>query len=550
MSAFGRLFPGWAAKRATARVRTEVAGLQLSQLKLMASTYKAGGSDRGFGDFRPSTTSADSALIPDARTINARARALVRDDFAGASIVDGYARHVVGIGVTPSSNARDPETGKETPTFETFNRTIDRLFFQWAHDKTLCDIERRMTWNGLCRVVVNDLTTVGQAFGIRVLTKRRRGQVPLAIQMFETEQLNTMLTRNPDTGNEVRGGIEIDSVGAAAAYWVHLANHPVERWSPTSARIEAERVMHVMRPRRVRQTHGESRLVSVIRDIIMLMGYKEAEAFAKKIEACMGVQIRIDPNAAAVGGAGGVTQINPGVNKASGDATVDANGNVVVNMKPGMTPDVSGLGRYLEMLNPQRPGAQYEPYVSVQAKQIAAGAGWDYNTMVRDYTKGTYSGNRQGKLELDSECDSIQVDQIVDGWGRPIRQHYKTVAVLMGLVEAPGFFDEPEMTLAYLEDSWQGPPKPWVSPKDQAKATESRMDYGSSSLRNQANELGGRWQDWIDQRAEEQAYAAARGVKLPWMDGGGSGNGNGQADEADEDNQDRRDAEELAHVSA
>jgi lambda family phage portal protein len=517
--------PVWAARRAQARLELQAAGVRsemISQLHPQGHYLDAARRDRTSADWPQTAVSADGGIIGDLSLANARSRAAVWNDWAARSGVGVYRRHVVGIGITPRSAARDPESGEETAPFERFNRRIDALYDWWAHRPWLCDYERTKNLCEIDGLAVSDFAQVGEAFCIHSFTPVPN-MVGMQIQMFEVEQLDWTLTRNADNGKEIRGGIEIDRSGVAVAFWLFTDQHPLDGnfWAGRgrggtggSVRISADRVYHVIRQERVRQTHGVGQFAAVLEDVYQLKGYKQAEAVGKRLDACIGLKKRYESWYQGDGtGYPGL-----GVTQPSGRSTTDARGNAKVRFEPGMIAD-PGPGMYYESHVSNRPGAQYEQYVSRQTDQIAAGAGVDAAHLTRNFNQGTYTSQRQGALELDREMDPIQTNLIIDQWARPRREAFKLYAVLQGLVEAPGMFDDPWLTMAYLSEDWSGPPKPWVDPRNQAQATQIALEAGLTDLRREKNILGGDWREAIDQRASEQARAQAKGVKLSWLSG-------------------------------
>ncbi len=553
-SAIAAVAPQWAARRAQARLALAAATARATALQQLAAAgglhpesryFDASRQDRTSKDWGKIDTSADGSILGEMTLANARARAAVVNDWAARGIVSAFRRHVVGIGITPRSAARDPETGEETEAFAAFNKRIDWLYYRWARRPELCDTERRKNIPEIDGLAVSELWTVGQALCVLNFTPRR-GQVGLHVQMFEPEQLDGLLTKNDDTGYEIRNGIEIDEAGAAVAYWVHTGKHPAEAYGSSAERIPARRVLHVMRQERVRQTHGWTQLCAALEDIYQLKGYKQAEAVAKRIEACIGLRLRHEQ---WYSGEGEATMPGLGAAPPTGGSSTDARGNTKARLEPGMILD-AGPGRYWDSLAPQRPGAQYEQYTDRQVQQIAAAAGSDSAHVQRNFAKGNFSSQRQGALEHRRETDPVQMNLLVDLWARPRRERFKVLAVLQGLVEAPGFFEDPILMAAYLEDDWQGPPVPWVDPKNQATATDQALRDGLTTLRSQANLLGGDWRELIDQRAREAEYARRRGVSLSWISGAAEAPGETEEEDAAEerDTEEQRDEEELVHA--
>lgn len=497
--ALATIAPTWARRRAEARLRLELAD---QRREILAATYAAAERNRLAADWRAPVNSADQAIIPDSPTLNARARLAAANDWAAAAVIDGYRRHVVGIGISPRANARDPTTGA---LLDDFNRAADRLFYRWAGRAAWCDIERRKSWWEIQGLAIAEWATVGQSFTLRNY-RRRREMVGLVLQMLEPEQLDLTRTyKNAQTGNEIRGGIEVDAYGAAVAYYFYTAGHPLELYTrESSERVPAERVMHLMRQSRPRQTYGVSRLAPVLRKLRHLQMYDEYQLVAARLEACIGAVIEQDVQLAA----------SPalGVKPPAGKAATDAAGNDLLEFVPGMFPRLSP-GEKVNWHHPVRPGQLYDPFVKAQLNHVAAGAGLDYPTVARDFTGATFSGQRQGMLERNAETDPLQA-LLIDALCQPTWEEFIALAVAEGRLAAPGFLEDPEMAAVYLQAEWQAPPKPWIDPQKQAMAAEIALRNGLATRRTYLNELGADWRETIAQLADEEAAARERGVQI------------------------------------
>lgn len=109
-------------------------------------------------------------------------------------------------------------------------------------------------------------------------------------------------------------------------------------------------------------------------------------------------------------------------------------------------------------------------------------------------------------------------------------------------------FDDEWLMMAYLDEDWAGPPKPWVDPRNQAQATEIALKNGLTDLRHEKNILGGSdYREAIRERGDESELCAEEGVTLPWL-GGAASTSSGQADSGqaadDDEDPDRRDRQE------
>lgn len=499
--AISAVSPKWAARRAEQRFKLEV----IETNRAIASHFAAAERTRLTADWPSTPRSADGSIVPDLATLNARARNAVDNDWAASSVAQAYRRHIVGIGITARSNARDPETEQ---LLDEFNRKADRLWNRWARKARYCDIERKKSLVEITGLAVNEFIAVGQAFAAWSY-ERRPETVGLKIQLFEPEQLALELLQ-AENGNWIRNGIEIDAFGAPVAYWVYLNDHPLDgfgrRYKPT--RIPADRVFHLMRQNRIRQTHGVTRLAPVLHKLRHLERFDEYNLVAARLQACASTWIKTNDNAE-----------DPtlwGMKGDDSDTGTDANGNRQLNMEPGAV-NILRKGEEPLFYAPKSPGEFYDPFTRRQLHQIAAGAGLDYPTVSRDFSGNTFSGQRQGMLERDDETDPLQL-LVIDQLLRPIRDIFMMIAILEGRLPAPNFFSDSQWAEEYLEAEWQGPPKEWIDPANQATAAEKEVKLGVNTRRRILNMRCMDWRETIQQLGDEERLADQIGVNI-----GGSG---------------------------
>ena len=518
--------PGWGIRRARKR-------MQLNHLEFMAG-YAAAEQNRLTKDYKDDALSADQAIVDHTPRLNSRARAAVMNNWAGASIVSAYRRHVVGTGITSRAAARHPDTGAP---FDEFNRAIDRLWDRWCRDREQVDVEGRKTFLEIQTLGIGEFATVGQCFLVWSFTPRI-DTVGLQLQVFETEQLdwNMFATRPTAGGNEIKGGIEVDRVGRPVAYHFHTGKHPLEGFESDSVRIPAERVRHLYRQERPRQTHGVTKLAPVLLKMHHLANYDLNQVVRARLEACIGAVIEQSGD-----GSGGPTGVAPPTDDT--DHPTDARGNRRLRFEPGMMP-VLAPGEEIKFNTPTGPGGVYQAFTEQQLVEIAAGADLDYPTMARDFRKGTFSNQRQGLIERNTATDPIQ-RLLIDVWCRPIREWFTTLAILENRVPAPGFLTDPALAAAYLETTHQGPAKPWIDPLKQAQAAAVALATRLTTRRDLTNELGTSETEVLRQIADEEALAAELGVSLPESSGNATPTAPPPSPDEDTDQDDKDDADEA-----
>lgn len=506
--------------------------------QMVAGGYSGAQRDRLTQSWHTPSLSADQLLRYDHRILTDRARALIRDDSIADSIAQAHRRNLANI--TPKAAAYDPKTRKP---LKEFNRALDELWDHWAHRAKFVDIERTKTFVEMQGLAAEEFCAAGQAMAIH--SYEPRADVPgLVLQMIEPEQIardRDNFVRRTEGENEIRNGIEIDAYGAPVAYWIHRQRHPLEGWTMEVERIPADRVIRMIRQRRVRQTIGVTRLASGIRKLLDLGKYDEAELIAAWMEACIGFIDEGDDADESLGfdGGDGDTEVEGGESTGGTGASQKKKKPSEIEMSPGYI----ARGKY-KPFQPQHPGKQYSAFVDTQLRRIAVGTGFAFSTISGDFTKGSYAAQRQEVNAEEKEVEPLQELVVDTGIGQPVWDLFTTYAVLENRlpVDAGDFFANPR---AYLRANWQPPARPPIDMAREAAAQKIAIDYRLTNRRDLQNRTGGHWLENFDQIEVERNEAEARGITLPEDALGGpaasprepkvrgTGNGSGRADVGD-----------------
>lgn len=499
------LAPGWAQRRVVSRLRYKFAAQVLS-------SYAAADKGRRNKDWRASNASADQAIIPDNATLNGRARQLVRDSWVGKSAVRAARRNVVGRGIIPVPCAKDAAGNELTA----LNAGAEDLFWRWASNKNVCDVERRQTFWRKQRLCVSERLTVGQHFIVWNYVPNP-DNVGLRLQSFEPEQLDQTLLKYEPTGNEVRGGIEVEpGTGAAVAYHFYTRNPndygtafpQMTRGRFVSVRYPAERVWHYFDQERVLQCQGVTDFAPTLQRIRDFHRRDEAEMWAAIMEACIGLTVE----QAVPTGPG----IAPGMApRAAGDPGQTAGGMPTFDFVPGMV--FRALpGEKVTPFTPSRPGGNFEPHAVMNLRGIAAAIGMGYEQISRDFSKGTYSSQRQGMLEDNKEFQTEQ-DDLIDTVIAPCFELWYRLAVMEGRflqygLSIESFFAEPHR---YAEAEYVPPPMPWIDPEKEVNAQKEAIRWRLKTRKSLIAADGGRLRRTFEQIADEKDLAKELNLTLP-----------------------------------
>lgn len=450
-------------RRAKARFEAQQLRAASKAQKAMLATYAAAEKGRRNRDWNAKPGSADLAILPDLLTLSARARQMVRDNCYAASAVKAFVRNVIGCGIIPIPQARDANGA----SLDEINRTLMQDFWTWACDAQTCDVERKQTFWQKQALNEAERATVGSGLVSWHYRPHLRANgkidlskpVGLALQSIEVEQLDDTMRSytDPITGEvrEVRGGVEVDQYGAAVAYHLYTRNPNdyLHLFRARSFRLPANRVFHVFRQDRVGQTLGVSDLVSVLQDLRDLSRYKEAMLWRAIMEACIGVLIKQQTP-----GTGQFNLLPP-----SGAATTPS-GLPTVDFVPGMVGKL-GPGEEVEPFIPQAPGNQYEPFTRQTLRGVGAGSGLSFGQVSRDFTQGTYSGQRQEMLEDRKEFEPLQ-ELHAHKFVLPVYRLWVGLYIAEGRLRIDGDISR------YTAAEYVAPPPTWIDPKAEMDALE------------------------------------------------------------------------------
>ena len=483
-SVVGVFSPKWAAKRIHAR----------RVLDQMQRGYDAARSDRMTANWSTQNRSPDLEMQGDADTTRARVRDLIRNNAYAKGIQRALIRNVVGTGIKPQ-----PLTDNEQ-----FNRTCEEL---WERFNEEADATGRLSFYEMQQLAYSEALEAGEILINHVDLSADRGRVlPLAVELVDCDRIagDQYFPRgfNNETGNDVRRGVETDAVGRTVAYWLYNT-HPndLNTYTARPERVAADSFVHLFKQSRVGQTRGISSFAPIVQWIKSLGFYTENELQASAVASCFTAVIKtID------GPAGG------SLGDAIDDDNTDTDSNRFEYMQPGMVARLFP-GEEVETVNPSRPNADADAWISLMQRSMGTGMGVSYERVARDYSRTNFSSNRASDLEDRRE---FRIDQrwLISRWLRPTWERFVTTAVLEG---KPGFPSESEFIAnyeAWTKHEWQPPGWEWVDPERQAKAALISLNAGLTSHTDELSIQGKSFDSVVKQRVRDQQKLAEAGIEV------------------------------------
>ena len=451
--------------------------------KLRRRSYDAAKLDRTNSNWLTANRSPDLELQSDAATIRARARDLCRNNAYARAVVNALTRNVVGSGILPQSRIEGADE---------LNREAETLFSRWQRR---ADITGHLTFFELQRLVYKEVIEAGECLVHFTAQDDRSRPVSLALELIDADRLaedaQSGRPMNPDSGNEIRRGVEVNQLGQPVAYWIY-DSHPNDLntiWA-TPVRRPATEFIHLFKLDRIGQTRGVSLFAPLVAWLKNLHYYMDNELQASAVASCFTAAIKTMAGPAD----GGL------LDTIDSDSS-DTDGNTLEYLQPGMIARLMP-GEEIEAINPGRPNSQAEPWIMLMLRSLAVGGGLSYERMARDYTQTNYSSARSSDLEDRKEFRADQA-WLIAHLCEPVWQRFIESAVNEGklsidaqtLIEA---YDD------YTRHTWQCPGWEWVDPTKEVEASAVALENNLTTL---SDELGARGRDLLEtleQRAKEK----------------------------------------------
>lgn len=358
----GRIAPAWALRRAQARA------LLMTRLAFDAATIRP--TNYGWTAPSGSMNAETKAGLPQVRV---NARDLVQNNPYARRVVDLWTAHIIGTGI----HARPQGVDKAV---------ADKLIAAWDAwaGSTNCDYAGESTWAELQALAVRTLATSGEVL-IRMYLGDEKDALPLRLQVLEPDYLDTShdtTTAVKPTGKLEIQGIEYDSIGRRAAYWLYPLHPGDYGAAQTSVRVPAKEVLHILLRDRPGQARGVPWLAPVVLTLKDLGDYREALLARAKTEACLGVFIQTAE-----------VSINNLTAKAGSITTPDE----FPTFRPGMVGRLAP-GEEPKFLEPTA-GGGHAGFERAALSAVAIGTGLTYAQVAGDLTGANYSSLRAGNID-------------------------------------------------------------------------------------------------------------------------------------------------------
>lgn len=432
-------------------------------------------------------------------TLRQRGRLLYMGNPVAAAAVKTHRTNTVGLGLKPNPRPDAAFLGMTPEAASEWSERAKREFSLWANRETSCDAAGVNNFYEMQQMLLTSWLATGDAFAL-VQRERRTWREPYALRLnaLEGDRVATpagagalpgaALTngRNPDNGNRIYDGVEIDAGGKIRAYWVRNT-HPFE-WTDEATefkRVEAvgrrtglPNVIHVMNTERPGQYRGVSYLAPAIIPLLQLNRYTEAELTAAIIGSFLTAFVTTDASAAEV------PFDSPAPQEDAGDRYDPTD----YGMGPGMM-NVMNPGEDIKQISPTHPTAGYDRFADTICAQIGASLEIPKEILLKQFT-ASYSASRGALLEAWKAFRTYRT-WFVNDFCAAVYELWMDEAVTIGRLPAPGFFGDPVVREAWLGAEWIGPSPGQLDPVREVEAEILACQNGFSTHADSALRLNG-----------------------------------------------------------
>lgn len=478
---------------------------------------------RALKGFKASSGSAREDIDFNNYTMRQRARMLYMAAPLATSAIKTNRTNVIGPGLMLKPKIDYKRLGISETQAAEWQRKTEKEFALWAEDPRACDAMGLNDFYELQQVAATAWWLSGDAF---VLLKGGASDqwhpYDLCLHVIEADRVATpsncrgvmqVITEgtNPDNGNDIHDGVEVDKNGRVVAYHVR-STYPYEltKKEVTWTRIEAygkktgtPNVLQLMDTERPEQYRGVSILAPVIEPLLQLRRYTETELTAAMIESCFAGFIKTTAP---------TDEMPFNEDKPEGEETEEATSSDPneFNYGPGGF-NVLKPGEDVTFVDPKRPSSGFQSFARSVAEFIGAALEIPADLLMKAFNS-SYSASRAALLEA-WKMFKMRRRWFVKDFCQPVYCAWLAEAVALGRISAPGFFMDPAIRKAYSGCEWTGPSQGQLDPVKEVTAEIKAIEHGLSTHEQSTARLnGGDWNNNVTTlKSENEALRQATG---------------------------------------
>lgn len=498
--------PKWGVGRLQSRIQAAHAANVLPRI---GHTWKGARSDApSLKKFNARGGSPRSDLEPEQGTLRARSRALVKNSPLASSASNTACTHVVGTGLRLQSQIDADVVGLTPEQAAEKQGEFERF---WRYQQKRLDFESSEPFSVLQAIAFRGTFESGDILAVRRRDPRPGDLIGLKVQLIEADRVSTPRDKLHD--DHVQMGVRTDPrTGRPVSYFVsdrHPGDTRVRRHIDDWAEVPADSASGMplarllLEKRRAGQLRGIPSLAPVIKPLRDIAALTDSELDASIVQSIFTVfvktEVATDPSGLPLAPEGTSEQDTPD----EGEGEIMLGTGTIADLAPGES---------IDLAKPERPNDMFEPFFHAIVEQIGASIEIPFEVLLHRY-QSSYSAARAALLDAWKFFRSRRM-WLAAGFCQMVYEWALTEAAATGVLEIPGFFDDPILRDAWLNSEWIGDSPGQINPKDESEAAEKRIEIGISNRTIETAQIMGRdWEDVHRRSVEEKDMRVQDGMQ-------------------------------------
>ena len=491
--------------------RQELAGDILNAVKTAsASGYRYHGASQTKNSLIGWITgggSAEDDIDRQGSLLRVRSRDLYTGGGLGRGAPNTMVTSVVGWGIRPKPKIDYEALGISEEAAVEWQKAALRVFNMWAKTR-MCDATRQHTFWEMQELAFRSELVSGDVLALFGMKPNPRNPFQTTLRLIEADRLCTpegqageSEAKNTDGGGRIVDGVEMNKDGEIIRY--HIATyHPLQEEVPDEITWEAidaygkdtgmPNILHLMTAERPEQHRGVPFIAGMIEQIKQLDRYMDAELAASIVAAMLTVFITSD--ATDDDGYDGINDSIAEEDKVTDDSLhVELGNGNVYELPPG---------KQVQKIGDNRAPTAFDSYTSQIITMVGSSCEIPYDVLMHRYNSNFTAANA-ARLDFWRVVTRYR-ERFIQGFNQPVYEAVLAEAIALGLIDAPGFFDDPMIHDAWCGCQWVGSSRGHVQPVHEATAAKTRMEMGITTGEQEAMEYGGTdYMENIVQRGRE-----------------------------------------------
>ena len=456
--------------------------------------------------FLVSEGSADNDLFADREKLVLRSRNLFQNNTFSAALVNSIDVNVVGNGIHARPIPDFELLGLDQEKVENWSRIVQKHFDLWA-DNASMDVEGKNDFYQMQDLAVKIQSVCGEVFALPQFDSSNPYGV--AVKTLESDRCRTPFGRVES--ERFCMGIETERQGKVSAY--HFTVRPPFGVNDYNSIYETVRiaafdplggrnVIHSFVCDRSDQRRGVPMMAKMILQLKQLERYQDSELMAAVVASMFTVLIQNkDENS------------EPLIGNVAPEEQVAAGERDTVELAPGGIVRLNGV-QDIKFANASRPNAQYSPFVDYIQRGAAAAVGCS-SEQVMHYFNSSYNAVRAALQEGRKSYEKMKYN-FVASFCQPIYEKWLTSCIVRGIINAPGYFDDPIKHLLWSSCRWDSDAGFMLDPMKETQAIIAQLDNQLIDRDTACRKIcGNEYSVVAAQLAKERAIRVKNGLDEP-----------------------------------